>query len=73
MVCVCTLQTMKKQPRSLLQQQIMKKCAENKNAKACLCIKVDQNFFENNLYISNCSVLKNRPHYVYLQSPEKSL
>ena len=48
-VCACILQTMKKkQPKSLLQQQITKKCAKNENAKACLCIKIDQDFFENN-------------------------
>ena len=33
---------MKKQPKSLLQQQITKKCAENENANTCLCIKIDQ-------------------------------
>ena len=53
-VCACIFQRLKKkQSKSLLQQQITKKCAENENAKTCLCIKIDQDFFENNLYISN--------------------
>ena len=46
-VCAWIFQTMKK-TKNLLQQQISKKCAENENAKACLCIKIDQDFFENN-------------------------
>ena len=50
-LCLHSPNNEKKQPKSLLQQQITKKCTENKNAKAFLCIKIDQDFFENNLYI----------------------